>query len=128
MRVTHVITRLIIGGAQENTVDTVLGLRQYPGLQVHLVAGPGSGPEGSLEPAFAAAPELLTVLPSLVRPIHPWCDLLAWLRLVGLPGDSVHIELQFRPRGSRIVGPEESDLAGKTRANRPVFVGDFGGH
>jgi glycosyltransferase involved in cell wall biosynthesis len=82
MRVTHVITRLIIGGAQENTIDTVLGLRHYPGLQVHLVAGPARGPEGSLEPAFAAAPELLTVLPSLVRPIHPWCDLLAWLRLV----------------------------------------------
>jgi len=82
MRVTHVITRLIIGGAQENTMATVLGLQNYPGLQVHLVAGPASGPEGSLESAFAARPELLTILPSLVRPIHPWCDLLAWLRLV----------------------------------------------
>ena len=26
MRVTHIITRLIVGGAQENTVATVLGL------------------------------------------------------------------------------------------------------
>ena len=32
MRVTHVITRLIVGGAQENTVASVLGLQQKPGL------------------------------------------------------------------------------------------------
>jgi glycosyltransferase involved in cell wall biosynthesis len=82
MRVTHVITRLVIGGAQENTVATVLGLQHYPGLQVNLVAGPTTGPEGSLESAFAAKRELLTLLPSLIRPIHPWCDLLAWRRLV----------------------------------------------
>jgi glycosyltransferase involved in cell wall biosynthesis len=82
MRVTHVITRLVIGGAQENTIATVLGLQHDPGLQVHLIAGPTLGPEGSLESAFAAKPELLTILPSLIRPIHPWCDLLAWLRLV----------------------------------------------
>jgi glycosyltransferase involved in cell wall biosynthesis len=82
MRVTHVITRLIIGGAQENTVATVLGLQDRPDLQVNLVAGPTTGPEGSLESAFAAQPQLLTILPSLIRPIHPWFDLLAWLRLV----------------------------------------------
>jgi glycosyltransferase involved in cell wall biosynthesis len=82
MRVTHVITRLIIGGAQENTVATVLGLQSYSDLQVNLVAGPTAGPEGSMESAFAARPDLLAILPSLVRPVHPWCDLLAWRRLV----------------------------------------------
>lgn len=30
MRVIHVITRLILGGAQENTIASVLGLRQKP--------------------------------------------------------------------------------------------------
>ena len=35
MRVSHVITRLIVGGAQENTVATVLGLLRKPGVQVH---------------------------------------------------------------------------------------------
>jgi hypothetical protein len=34
MRITHVITRLIIGGAQENTLASVLGLRQKPGFEV----------------------------------------------------------------------------------------------
>jgi glycosyltransferase involved in cell wall biosynthesis len=81
MRVTHVITRLVIGGAQQNTVATVLGLQHYPGLQVNLISGPTTGPEGSMESAFAAKPELLTILPSLIRPIHPWHDLMTWLRL-----------------------------------------------
>jgi glycosyltransferase involved in cell wall biosynthesis len=81
MRVTHVITRLVIGGAQENTIATVLGLQSHPDLQVNLVSGPTTGPEGSLEPAFSTKPELLTILPSLIRPIHPWHDLVAWWRL-----------------------------------------------
>jgi hypothetical protein len=53
MRVTHIITRLIVGGAQENTVATVLGLRQKPGVEVHLLSGPTTGPEGSLESELA---------------------------------------------------------------------------
>jgi glycosyltransferase involved in cell wall biosynthesis len=77
MRVTHVITRLIIGGAQENTLATVLGLRQIPGLEVHLVSGPTTGPEGSLE----SQAENLLVVPELVRPIHPLKDLLALKKL-----------------------------------------------
>lgn len=73
MRITHVITRLIIGGAQENTLSSVLGLRQKPGLEVKLVSGPAIGPEGSLE---SLDPELILV-PHLVRPVHPVNDLLA---------------------------------------------------
>jgi glycosyltransferase involved in cell wall biosynthesis len=84
MRVTHVITRLIVGGAQENTVASVLGLREKPGMEVNLLTGPTHGPEGSLEGAFSACPGLLTVLPELVRPLHPWKDGLALRRLTGL--------------------------------------------
>jgi glycosyltransferase involved in cell wall biosynthesis len=82
MRVTHVITRLIIGGAQENTIATVLGLGKIPGMEVRLLAGPASGPEGSLEPGLASTPGLLTLVPSLVRPIDPWHDVVCWARLV----------------------------------------------
>lgn len=80
-RVTHVITRLILGGAQENTVASVLGLRQKPGLDVDLVSGPTTGSEGSIESQVAAVPGCLTVLPELVRPVHPWLDLLAYRAL-----------------------------------------------
>jgi glycosyltransferase involved in cell wall biosynthesis len=84
MRVIHVITRLIVGGAQENTVASVLGLRQKPGLDVTLVAGPTLGPEGSLESLFAGCPPALTVVPELVRPVNPWLDCLAWKKLTEL--------------------------------------------
>src|SRR5450432_2459018 len=77
MRVTHIITRLVVGGAQENTVATVLGLRQKPGVEVHLISGPTTGPEGSLESTFSPTPEILTVVPELVRPVHPFKDWLA---------------------------------------------------
>ena len=79
MRVTHVITRLIVGGAQENTIATVLGLREIPGVSVQLHSGPTTGPEGSLESALKieSGPPLLTILPDLVRPVHPWKDLAA---------------------------------------------------
>lgn len=81
MRVTHIITRLIVGGAQENTVATVLGLRQKSGVTVALLSGPTAGPEGSLESELGSAPDLLTRVPELVRPIHPWKDWSALRRL-----------------------------------------------
>ncbi len=84
MRVTHVITRLIVGGAQENTIASVLGLRRIPGLEVDLLAGPTTGPEGSLASAFAPIPEALTLVSQLVRPVHPWKDVLALRQLTKL--------------------------------------------
>ncbi|MCD6339789.1 MAG: glycosyltransferase family 4 protein [Verrucomicrobia bacterium] len=84
MRIVHVITRLIVGGAQENTIATVLGLQNRSGWDVRLAAGPTSGPEGSLESRLAGRPELLTLIPDLVRPVHPWRDVRAWAALVRL--------------------------------------------
>lgn len=81
MRVTHVITRLIVGGAQENTIASVIGLRTIPGLDVDLISGPSSGPEGSLETAFRNQTEALTIVPELVRPVHPWKDFQAYQKL-----------------------------------------------
>ena len=84
MRVTHIITRLIVGGAQENTVATVLGLRRKPDLEVSLISGPTFGPEGSMELAFKELPGVLTIVPELVRPVHPWKDLIALRKLTDL--------------------------------------------
>ena len=77
MRVTHVITRLIVGGAQENTVASVLGLGQKPDVEVDLISGPSLGPEGSLEGVFRNFPGVLRHEPALVRPVHPLKDYLA---------------------------------------------------
>ncbi|MGV3774562.1 MAG: glycosyltransferase, partial [Verrucomicrobiales bacterium] len=81
MRVTHVITRLIVGGAQENTISTVLGLLQKPGLDVSLISGPTGGSEGSLEPVFDDYPNVLKIEPALVRPIKPAIDWQAYKSL-----------------------------------------------
>jgi glycosyltransferase involved in cell wall biosynthesis len=81
LKITHVITRLIVGGAQENTVATVLGLRKKNGVEVRLISGPTTGSEGSLESHFLAEPEILSVVPELVRPVHPLNDWLALRRL-----------------------------------------------
>ena len=94
MRVSHVITRLVIGGAQENTVSTVLGLVQKTDVQVRLISGPTTGSEGSMESSFSSCPEILSIIPDLVRPVHPWKDARAWLELTRVlrrePPDIVH--------------------------------------
>ena len=48
MKIVHVITRLILGGAQENTLLTVDGLHHRHGDDVTLITGPAEGPEGDL--------------------------------------------------------------------------------
>ena len=86
MRVTHIITRLVIGGAQENTLATINGLRQKPGVEVKLISGPTIGPEGSLEDEARkifsdAAEKDFTIIPELVRPVHPLNDFSALRKL-----------------------------------------------
>ena len=81
MRVAHVITRLIIGGAQENTVATVLGLQEKPDVDVRLYCGPTIGPEGSLESLVEKVDGLFHRIPNLIRPIRPLSDYLACRQL-----------------------------------------------
>lgn len=85
LKITHVITRLVIGGAQENTLATVRGLRCRPGVQVNLVSGPAIGPEGSLEDEarkmFKGDLENFSIVPELVRPVHPPKDFVALKKL-----------------------------------------------
>lgn len=81
MKVAHVITRLILGGAQENTLYNCEDLIRRHGHEVLLITGPAEGPEGDL---FARAqrngvPTLL--LPELVRAIRPWTDARAYKQL-----------------------------------------------
>ena len=85
MRVTHIITRLVIGGAQENTLATIRGLRAKPDLDAKLISGPTIGPEGSLEKQareiFKNQPSDFTIVPELVRPVHPLKDFITLRKL-----------------------------------------------
>lgn len=80
LRVLHVITRLIVGGAQENTLLTAIGQRRL-GMDVTLLAGPDPGPEGDLHGAAREGGVALHILPRLVRPIRPLNDLIALFQI-----------------------------------------------
>lgn len=74
MRVLHVITRMILGGAQENTLFTVIGQQRNKDFRVTLLTGVGDGKEGDLHAEAREAGVDLVVMPSLVRPIRPGLD------------------------------------------------------
>jgi glycosyltransferase involved in cell wall biosynthesis len=81
-RVHHVITRLIAGGAQENTILSCQALQDR--YDVLLVTGPPIGNEGSLlEDARARGIET-HVVPELVRPVSPRQDVVAFRKLRAL--------------------------------------------
>jgi glycosyltransferase involved in cell wall biosynthesis len=81
MRIVHVITRLIIGGAQENTLLTVEGLHHHYGDDVTLITGPAEGPEGDLFERAKSAELKVEVMPELVRAISPVTDVKAYRKL-----------------------------------------------
>ncbi len=74
MRIVHFITRLIIGGAQENTLLTVEDQHRDYQDRVTLITGPGLGPEGSLEERARCGGLDVRILPELRRNISPWKD------------------------------------------------------
>src|ERR1051326_720936 len=81
LRVLHIITRLIIGGAQENTLDTVIGQSRTPGFRVTLLSGIDDGPEGNLHDRAYSEGVDLKLTPDLIRPIAPVTDTVAIARL-----------------------------------------------
>src|SRR3954466_8774976 len=81
MRIVHVITRLIIGGAKENTLLTVEDLHHHYKDDVTLITGPAEGPEGDLFARAQAQGLKVEVMPELVRAIRPATDLRAYMKL-----------------------------------------------
>lgn len=75
MRVAHIITRMIVGGAQENTLLNCIDLVEFFGDDVLLLTGPSLGPEGNLLEQGRGATHVQTqIIPSLQRSIHPFRD------------------------------------------------------
>jgi glycosyltransferase involved in cell wall biosynthesis len=90
-RVVHFITRLIIGGAQENTLLTVEDQHRLYGDEVTLICGPGLGPEGTLVERAQSGRLDLRIIPELRRSIHPWRDWRSYRHLV-------HLLREIRPQ------------------------------
>src|SRR5262245_36218627 len=73
MKIVHIITRLIIGGAQENTLLSCEGQHAL-GHDVTLVTGPALGPEGSLEGRADRGGYRFVVVDPMRRAIRPGMD------------------------------------------------------
>ena len=73
MKVCHIITRLIVGGAQENTLLTCEGLHRR-GHDVTLMVGPETGAEGSLWDEARSGGYRVMKIDSLRRSVNPWHD------------------------------------------------------
>lgn len=74
MKILHLITRLILGGAQENTVLSCEG-QHADGHEVTLAFGPIYGPEGSLLERAQASGTRCEMLPAMKRAVDPLADL-----------------------------------------------------
>lgn len=77
MKILHIITRLILGGAQQNTVLCCAAQRRAA-HRVTLAFGPIYGPEGSLLAEAQASGAALKQVRSLQRHLSPVRDLLCY--------------------------------------------------
>jgi glycosyltransferase involved in cell wall biosynthesis len=121
-RIAHVITRLVRGGAQENTLHTVR-LASRGRFEAELVTGLETGPEGSLMPEAEALGCPIHRIPSLTRNPHPLRDARALHELTRL----------FRQQRYDIVHTHTSKagiLARKAaqRAGVPIIIHTPHGH
>lgn len=129
LSVLHVITRLVVGGAQENTLATATGLRDR-GHRVVLVSGPSGGPEGSLLPRAHELGVKPLIVPDLVREVSPARDLraLRHLRRIILDGEFDVVHTHTSKAGA--LGRIAARIAGAaTIVHTPhghVFDGYFG--
>ena len=80
MKICHVITRMIVGGAQENTLFTIVG-HVLRGHEVVLITGPSPGPEGELLKNSSFPEFEIMEIPELVREMNPVKDFKAYRKL-----------------------------------------------
>jgi len=80
LKIVHIITRLILGGAQENTLITCKVLAQR-GHDVTLVTGPALGPEGELFNLAQGQGYKVVVIDRLRRAINPFNDAVSYFQI-----------------------------------------------
>ena len=122
MKIVHIITRLILGGAQENTLITCKLLAQR-GHDVTLITGPAIGPEGELFNQTKGQGYRVIVVNRLIRAINPPSDVLSYYQikklLRQLQPDVVHTHSAKAGILGRFAG---YGLKGKWGENLPAIV------
>lgn len=127
IRVAHVITRMIVGGAQE-TVLLAAALADRSGFEPVVVTGPQTGSEGSLLEEAARRGVEVVLVPELVREVDPRKDLAVVLALqrvlTRLGADVVHTNSSK----AGIVGRVAARRAGVPRVVHTVHGWPFHDH
>lgn len=122
MKIVHIITRLILGGAQENTLITCKLLAQR-GHDVTLITGPAIGPEGELFNQTRGQGYKVITIDRLRRAICPWNDTISYFQikklLQQLQPDIVHTHSAKAGILGRFAG---YSLKGKWADNLPAVV------
>ena len=83
MKIVHIITRLILGGAQENTLITCRLLAER-GHEVTLITGPALGPEGQLFDQTKGQKYRTIVVDEMRRAILPFKDYASYGKIKAL--------------------------------------------
>jgi len=122
MKIVHIITRLILGGAQENTLITCKLLAQQ-GHDVTLITGPALGPEGQLFDQTKNQKYKVIVINELRRAIEPVKDLISYYKIKSylreLQPDIVHTHSAKAGILGRFAARSLKD---RWHANRPAVV------
>jgi len=111
LRVLHIITRLIVGGAQENTLLSVEGLDKLSEYEVTLATGIDNGPEGDLLERARRTTRLI-VIPELGRSINPFADLKAFWKLYRLIRNGRYHIVHTHSSKAGVLGRIAAKLAG----------------
>lgn len=111
LKVLHIITRLIIGGAQENTILTA-DLLDKSRWSVEIVSGPQTGQEGSLIAEVHQRGIPLIIEPALVREINLRKDVLALIRLTRFIRQGGYTIVHTHSSKAGILGRWAARLAG----------------
>jgi len=124
IRVLHVITRMIVGGAQENTMLScaLIDPARFPS---ETISGPETGPEGSLHDECRRRGVRLVLEPSLVRRVHPWNDLVALVRLTRFIRRGRYDVVHTHASKAGILGRVAARLAGTRRVIHTVHGWPF---
>jgi len=111
LKICHVITRMIVGGAQENTLLTIIG-HVLKGHEVTLVTGPSPGPEGKLLANKDFPPFEIVENPHLVRELNPYHDVAAYFSLKKFFQERKFDVVHTHSSKAGIVGRLAADAAG----------------
>jgi glycosyltransferase involved in cell wall biosynthesis len=122
MKIVHIITRLILGGAQENTLITCKLLAER-GHDVTLITGPAIGPEGELFNQTKNEKYNVIVVPKLIRAICPLYDPISYFQIKRLLGQIKPDIVHTHSAKAGILGRFAAyGLKGKWRENLPAIV------